>query len=116
MGGIVGIQYRNVGLPREGDIIDRMLAQIQHRGDASITQLCAPNVFLGAAYHKDVQSKKQAMAFNESKKLCAVLDGEIFFNSFDNSCFPSENPPVSPFSKGGIDGPPSFPKRGLGGI
>ncbi|MDP2992229.1 MAG: hypothetical protein Q8N82_02570 [Deltaproteobacteria bacterium] len=28
MGGIVGIQYRNVGLPREGDVIDRMLAKI----------------------------------------------------------------------------------------
>jgi asparagine synthase (glutamine-hydrolysing) len=34
-------------------------------------------VFLGAAYHKDVQSKRHTVAFDESKNLCAVLDGGI---------------------------------------
>lgn len=93
MGGIVGIQYRNVGLPREGDIIDRMLAQIQHRGDDSITQLCAPNMFLGATYSKDVQSERQSVAFDESKKLCAVLDGGLFLkNHHYGSSF--LNPPI----------------------
>ncbi len=85
MGGIVGIQYRNVGFPREGDIIDRMLAKIHHRGDASITQWCAPNVFLGATYHKDAQSKKHTVAFNASKKLCVVFDGALFFRDCDDS-------------------------------
>jgi asparagine synthase (glutamine-hydrolysing) len=89
MGRIVGIQLKHGKTDVWPDVIDRMLAQINYRADVIMRQRCGLNVFFSAAYCKNVSASKQIVAFDESKKLCVCLDGDVFFKGVDTKAFSS---------------------------
>lgn len=79
MSGIAGIQSTRGFIT--GDRMDRMVDILKYRGDVCEKRQCGGNVVFGAVHHQYGGIRKQTIAYDDSNKICVLLDGNIFHKS-----------------------------------